>query len=122
VVPEIIEHSPELKREPPAAGADMIPAFLEVNGELRRRNADEIAAFARKTSPSRQWDGPFVQLGNSKVEAAFADHRTYTYKGKEVDHQVHLGFDLAVTSHVPSSRPTPERSSTRAGSASTATA
>src|SRR5207248_5524061 len=75
VVPEIIEHSPELKREPPAAGADMIPAFLEVNGELRRRNADEIAAFARKTSPSRLWEGPFVQLGNSKVEAAFADHR-----------------------------------------------
>ena len=100
VVPEIIEHSPELKREPPAAGADVIPAFLEVNGELRRRNADEIAAFARKTSPSRLWDGPFVQLGNSKVEAAFADHRTYLYKGKEVDHQVHLGFDLAVTSHV----------------------
>ncbi len=42
-----------------------------------------------------------MQLGNSKVEAAFADHRTYVYKGKEVDHQVHLGFDLAVTSHVP---------------------
>ena len=79
---------------------------------------------ARETArrPSRLWDGPFVQLGNSKVEAAFADHRTYVYKGKEVDHQVHLGFDLAVTSHVPSSRPTPARSSTRAGSASTATA
>jgi murein DD-endopeptidase MepM/ murein hydrolase activator NlpD len=79
----------------------MIPAFLEVNGELRRMNADQIAAFAKQTSPSRLWDGPFVQLGNSKVEAAFADHRTYVYKGKEVDHQVHLGFDLAVTSHIP---------------------
>jgi murein DD-endopeptidase MepM/ murein hydrolase activator NlpD len=101
VVPEIIEHSPELKLAPPAAGSDMIPAFLEVNGELRRRNADQIAAFAKQTSPSRLWDGPFVQLGNSKVEAAFADHRTYVYKGKDVDHQVHLGFDLAVTSHVP---------------------
>ena len=47
------------------------------------------------------WDGPFVQLGNSKVEASFADHRTYVYQGKEVDQQVHLGFDLAVTAHVP---------------------
>jgi len=101
VVPEILEHSPELKLAPPSAGADMVPAFLEVNGELRRRNADQIAALAKNTSPSRLWDGPFVQLGNSKVEAAFADHRTYVYKGKEVDHQVHLGFDLAVTSHVP---------------------
>jgi murein DD-endopeptidase MepM/ murein hydrolase activator NlpD len=47
------------------------------------------------------WEGPFVQLGNSQVEASFADHRTYFYKGKEVDQQTHLGFDLAVTSRVP---------------------
>jgi murein DD-endopeptidase MepM/ murein hydrolase activator NlpD len=100
VVPEIIEHSPELKIAPPAAGGDMITPFLTINGELRRLNAGQIAALARKTSPSMLWEGPFVQLGNSKVEAAFADHRTYVYKGKEVDHQVHLGFDLAVTSRV----------------------
>jgi len=29
------------------------------------------------------------------VQSAFADRRTYTYQGDEVDHQVHLGFDLA---------------------------
>jgi murein DD-endopeptidase MepM/ murein hydrolase activator NlpD len=29
------------------------------------------------------------------VQSAFADHRTYIYKGKDVDQQVHLGFDLA---------------------------
>ena len=101
VVPEILEHSPELKLAPPAAGADMIPAFMKVNGELRRMNAAQIEALARQTSPAKLWDGPFVQLGNSKVEAAFADHRTYLYKGKEIDQQVHLGFDLAVTRNVP---------------------
>jgi len=101
VVPEILQHAPELKLAPPSAGADMMPAFLAVNGELRRINTAEIAALARKTSASKLWDGPFVQLGNSKVEAAFADHRTYFYKGQEVDRQVHLGFDLAVTSRVP---------------------
>jgi murein DD-endopeptidase MepM/ murein hydrolase activator NlpD len=79
----------------------MLPVFLKENGELRQANATKIEALARKTSPMRLWDGPFVQLGNSKVEAAFADHRTYIYKGKEVDRQVHLGFDLAVTSRVP---------------------
>ena len=31
----------------------------------------------------------------------FADHRTYFYENKEIDQQVHLGFDLAVTSAVP---------------------
>jgi murein DD-endopeptidase MepM/ murein hydrolase activator NlpD len=101
VVPEILQHSPELKIAPPAPGEDAIPGFLVVNGELRRMNAAAIAALAKKTSASKLWDGPFVQLGNSKVEAAFADHRTYVYKGKEVDQQVHLGFDLAVTSRVP---------------------
>ncbi|HEV3142212.1 MAG TPA: M23 family metallopeptidase, partial [Vicinamibacterales bacterium] len=101
VVPEIIEHSPELKMGPPAEGSDMLPAFLRINGELRKINADQIAAFAKKTSPTRLWNGPFVQLGNSKVEASFADHRTYFYQGKEVDRQTHLGFDLAVTEHVP---------------------
>jgi len=101
VVPEIAEHSPEITlASPPGAGAAMVDGFLQENGELRRLNAERIQALARQTSPARLWDGPFVQLGNSKVEAAFADHRTYLYKGKEIDHQVHLGFDLAVTSHV----------------------
>jgi hypothetical protein len=99
VVPEIIEHSPELKMAVPTG--DMLPGFLRLNGELRRLNAEEIAALAGKTSPTKLWKATFVQLGNSKVEASFADHRTYVYKGKEVDQQVHLGFDLAVTAHVP---------------------
>jgi murein DD-endopeptidase MepM/ murein hydrolase activator NlpD len=101
VVPEILQHSPELKTPPPPEGADMLPAFLKINGELRKINADAIAAVAKTTSPTRLWHGPFVQLGNSQVEASFADHRTYFYKGKEVDQQVHLGFDLAVTANVP---------------------
>jgi len=102
VVPEIVEHSPELKMTAPAQdGPEMLAAFLRVNGELRKINADQIAAFAAKTAAKKLWDGPFVQLGNSKVEASFADHRTYIYKGKEVDQQTHLGFDLAVTQHVP---------------------
>ncbi len=101
VVPEIIEHAPELRLMPPPDGSDMLPPFLKVNGDLRKINADQIAALALKSSPARQWEEPFVQLGNSKVEASFADHRTYFYKGQEVDHQVHLGFDLAVTAHIP---------------------
>src|SRR5436190_1797246 len=101
-VPDIVEHSPELKMAPPPQDSpDMVAAFLRVNGELRKVNADEIAAMEAKTSPTRMWEGPFVQLGNSQVEASFADRRTYVYKGKEIDQQTHLGFDLAVTAHVP---------------------
>jgi murein DD-endopeptidase MepM/ murein hydrolase activator NlpD len=42
-----------------------------------------------------------VQLGNSKVEASFADHRAYVYHGQVVDQQDHVGFDLAATAHTP---------------------
>ena len=101
-VPDIVEHSPELKMTPPQQDSpEMLPAFLRVNGELRKINADQIAAMVAKTTPSRLWEGPFVQLGNSQVEASFADRRTYIYKSKEIDQQTHLGFDLAVTEHVP---------------------
>jgi murein DD-endopeptidase MepM/ murein hydrolase activator NlpD len=101
VVPDIAEHAPELKLAPPSEGSEMLPGFLRENGELRKINTEFIASFAKKSAANRLWEGPFVQLGNSKVEASFADHRTYFYKGKEVDQQVHLGFDLAVTEHIP---------------------
>jgi murein DD-endopeptidase MepM/ murein hydrolase activator NlpD len=99
IVPEILAHSPELKTSAP--GDELLPAFLEINGELRRSNAERIAELTSTTSPAQLWRGPFVQLGSSQVEAGFADHRTYFYGGKEVDQQVHLGFDLASTAAVP---------------------
>jgi len=98
VVPEILEHSPQVKVDNPG---DLLAGFLKVNGELRRINADQILAFGKSSVPDLLWKGPFVQLGNSQVEAAFADARTYVYSGKEVDRQTHLGFDLAVTANVP---------------------
>jgi murein DD-endopeptidase MepM/ murein hydrolase activator NlpD len=100
VVPEIINHSPELNLAPPAAPSEVLPDFLRINGELRRMNSARIAELTAPTATTRLWSGPFVQLGNSQVEARFADQRTYVYQGKDVDQQVHLGFDLAVTSGV----------------------
>ena len=97
VVPEILQHAPDLRVDNPA---DLVPAFLAINGTLRRENAAAIAALARKTAPSILWSGPFTQLTNSQVESSFADQRTYFYNGKEIDRQVHLGYDLAVTANV----------------------
>jgi murein DD-endopeptidase MepM/ murein hydrolase activator NlpD len=100
VVPAILENSPDFAKEV-ANPNDLVAAFLKINGDLRRRNAETIASYAKQTAPQRLWQGTFQQLGNSQVEAAFADHRTYFHDGKEIDQQVHLGFDLAVTSAVP---------------------
>ena len=75
--------------------------FLAVNNRLRKQNDDRIAAITKKSSSARQWDGAFVQLSNSKVEANFADERTYTYKGEAIDKAYHLGYDLSVTERYP---------------------
>ena len=47
------------------------------------------------------WSGPFIQLSNSKVEANFADARTYIYRDEPIDTAYHLGFDLSVTKRYP---------------------
>jgi murein DD-endopeptidase MepM/ murein hydrolase activator NlpD len=99
VVPPIVEQAPDmgLSSEPDK----LLESFLKVNGELRRRNALTIAALAEKSAPEMMWKDTFQPLGNAAVEARFADSRTYTYQGKDIDHQVHLGFDLAVTAQIP---------------------
>ena len=97
VVPAIAQNTPDMQIDT----SDLLQGFLKINGELRQKNAETIAALAQKSAPEMMWKENFQQLGNSQVEARFADHRTYIYQGKEVDQQVHLGFDLAVTANVP---------------------
>ena len=91
VVPAILAATTEVKPE-----GSTIEKFLVINGELRRKNAEKIASFAGQTSPEMLWKGVvFHPFTNTAVQSAFADARTYVYKGKDVDHQTHLGFDLA---------------------------
>ena len=40
-------------------------------------------------------------MSNSQVESRFADRRTYYFDDKEIDKQVHLGFDLATVQRAP---------------------
>jgi murein DD-endopeptidase MepM/ murein hydrolase activator NlpD len=75
--------------------------FIAVNRTMRKDNEDRIAAITGKATPTKLWDGAFVQLSNSKVEANFADQRTYTYNGEQIDTAYHLGYDLSVTKNYP---------------------
>ena len=75
--------------------------FVAVNHKLRKENEDKIAAVTSKATPAMLWKGAFSQLSNSKVEANFADSRTYTYNGEPIDTAFHLGYDLSVTKHYP---------------------
>ena len=90
--------APLVKGDPPQGAKEV---FLAVNNHLRKENDDRITAITKKATPSAQWKGAFVQLSNSKVEANFADERTYTYNGEAIDKAHHLGYDLSVTKRYP---------------------
>jgi hypothetical protein len=82
-----------------APGKDLLSRFLYINGELRRKNNQQLADLRFKTEEKMLWDGPFLHYG--KEEADFADVRNYIYRGQKVDQQVHLGFDLSDTANAP---------------------
>ena len=96
VVPGIMSHSPGLKDH-----GNLLDNFLEINTVLRDEDAGELKKMAFATQPRFLWHRPFLRMPNGKAMARFADHRTYWYEGREVDRQVHLGFDLAVTRRSP---------------------
>ncbi|MSO45957.1 MAG: M23 family metallopeptidase [Acidobacteria bacterium] len=98
IVPAIAATTPDMAIS--TSPVDLIASFLRINGDLRRRNSQTIAEQAGKTSREMLWKDAFQALGNASVEARFADNRTYLYRGKEIDRQVHLGFDLAVTQRI----------------------
>jgi murein DD-endopeptidase MepM/ murein hydrolase activator NlpD len=73
---------------------DPLQAFLTVNREMRRANHEKLKELCRHSRPEPLWSGAFQRyLG--KPMARFGDKRTYLYQGKAVDHQTHLGEDLA---------------------------
>ena len=98
VVPAILQHETELEV---SDQNDLLASYLVINRELRRINNEAIAALADQTDSEILWQGRFKQFMNSAVEAGFADRRTYVYNGRDVDRQVHLGFDLASTAAAP---------------------
>jgi len=95
VVPPIMSQTPELRDQ-----GSLIKNFLLINGTLRQEDAQKLVAFSQRTAPKFLWKGPFIRLPG-KTEASFADYRTYIYGGQPVDHQTHLGFDLAGSEHMP---------------------
>jgi len=94
VVPEILSQSPEI-----ADQGDLLKNFLEINRVLRQKNAQTLKELGGKSEPKFRWNQPFLPMRNAKITAAFAQRRTYLYNGKEVDQQVHLGFDMASVEH-----------------------
>jgi murein DD-endopeptidase MepM/ murein hydrolase activator NlpD len=98
VVPSILQNTPEYRVDDPT---DLLASYLAINNDMRRENDAYIAELGGRSAPEILWDGPFLQLINTAVESGFADQREYVYDGEVVDHQTHLGFDLASTAAAP---------------------
>ncbi|MGH9470310.1 MAG: M23 family metallopeptidase [Terriglobia bacterium] len=96
VVPPILSQTTAIDDQ-----GSLLKNYVAINHDLRIVDKKRLVQFSKETNPKLMWSQPFIQLANSKVESPFADFRTYTYNGQVIDHEVHLGFDLAVVAHTP---------------------
>ncbi|MBU0673360.1 MAG: M23 family metallopeptidase [Proteobacteria bacterium] len=89
---------PEFRHYYPDLGAgEPVDQYLEINQRVRKENNEEIRKVCAKSRPDQLWQGTFKRLARSSRRAGYAEARTYYYQDKEIDHQVHLGIDLAST-------------------------
>lgn len=84
----------------PEGTGSLVDRFVRLNREMRRVNAQTIYDLRTNTEKRILWSGPFIPLKGAR-ESYFADKRSYLYKGKKVDEQVHLGYDLAQNADTP---------------------
>jgi murein DD-endopeptidase MepM/ murein hydrolase activator NlpD len=89
-IPEFQQYYPEMQGQ-------FIDKYLYANSTVRDKNNEKITELCENPQAERLWKGYFLRMAGSP-RAGFADHRTYYYKGKAIDHQVHLGMDIASTS------------------------
>ena len=100
VVPAIASNTPGLRVDTNSPER-LLAGFLEINRNLRKQNNDAIVALSGRSQPKMLWTEAFAPMGNAQVESRFADRRTYFHESKEIDKQVHLGFDLASVQQAP---------------------
>lgn len=94
-VPEIVETN-RLRID-----GNPVEQYLYINRELRAQNEKTIREITATSSPKPLWDGAFSRQPNAAPLSSFADRRTYEHQGAVIDHQTHLGFDLASTMLAP---------------------
>jgi len=75
--------------------------YKRVNTELRKQNEADLLKIGQDTSPTPLWTGAFLRLPAAAGRAGFGDQRDYYYNGEKIDHQTHMGVDLASVANAP---------------------
>ena len=91
---------PEFQNSYPELTGSNLEKYLVVNRTVRVRNAEKIAAICKNTASEQLWQGRFLRMAGAG-KAGFSDQRTYYYQGEAIDHQIHLGMDIASTAKAP---------------------
>lgn len=74
---------------------NMLECYLYINNQVRAANVQDLRNLRTDTASAILWQGPFTRLPRSATRAGFADHRYFSYQGKQVGESYHLGFDMA---------------------------
>ena len=81
--------------------ADLKDGYLSVNRDVRRASEERLRALTAKSADHPLWSGVFHRQSNAAPMSAFADRRSYVYRGEVIDKQTHLGYDLASLRNAP---------------------
>lgn len=83
------------------SGASGVDLFLKVNREIRAENRKTLLELAARSAATPLWSAPMLRLPRAKTTGDYAEARDYYYNGKLIDHQTHLGTDLASVAQAP---------------------
>lgn len=81
--------------------ADLVQGYLTVNRDVRRESEEKLDVVAAASADRPLWTGVFRRQTNAAPMSAFADRRSYVYKGETIDRQTHQGYDLASLKRAP---------------------
>ena len=81
--------------------ADLKEGYLVVNRAVRHDSEERLRALTAHSADRPLWTGVFHRQSNAAPMSAFADRRSYLYKGEVIDRQTHLGYDLASLKSAP---------------------
>lgn len=93
IVPDFQQYFPETDNP--------LELFLKVNRDLRKENIAKVFEVGQQSAETVLWSGVFLRQPNAAVPGYFAQPRTYLHNGLIIDHQTHLGIDLASTARAP---------------------
>ena len=93
IVPDFQQFFPEVDSP--------LELFLKVNRDLRKENIARVFEIGQQSAAMPLWGGLFLRQPNAAVPGNFAQPRTYLHNGLIIDHQTHLGIDLASTARAP---------------------